>query len=153
MKFVLTLIFIILGTFNHCTGANIGTAPYGLLPRTNPAPEYTDLYKLIYRGGWVYHNNTIPGQLGNDAFSKLRGESCSRSVLWLVSWGDSSIETAKRSGKITKVASTEFEQFAIFGFLYHSLCIIVTGEGDSTSNTPSASELKEPAKTPGKQGK
>lgn len=117
------LIVIILNF--DCTGFNI--AEPNLTTSTNPTPEYAIL-KGFGRGGYFFHNNSIPGQLGNNVGEKLAtGESCSRSALWLFSWGDSSIESAKMNGSIKRISSVEYKQLAIFGFIYHRFCTKVIG--------------------------
>jgi hypothetical protein len=140
------LISCVSAFLNNCSGANQLTL-LNAAANTNPALEYANPYTMSGNGGFLFHRNTIPGQLGN-AESKLRGEACSHSVLYLVSWGDSSIETAKKNGKITKIASTEFENLGIFAVLYHGSCTIVTGSGDDSAPAdPAASvEVKQPAK-------
>lgn len=109
----------------NCTGINQGVLAGG--PNTNPAPDYANYYNLGYRGGLVFHTNGAPGPMGNAAPVK-RGESCSTAVLGLVAWGDSSIESAKQNGGITKVATVEYDQTAVLVGLYHSVCTKVAGE-------------------------
>ncbi len=85
--------------------------------------------KLLLRGGGVYHKNTTPGQLGNNIGEKLLvGESCSLSVLWLISWGDSTLESAKENGGIQKVGVIDRKSKSVFYRLYYEECIIVWGE-------------------------
>ena len=56
-----------------------------------------------------------------------RGEACSRNLFGIMITGDSSIETAKKNGGITKVASIDTEIGSVI-MLYGSYCTIVTGE-------------------------
>ena len=109
----------------NCTGINQGVLYGG--PNTNPAPDYASYYGLVFRGGFVFHNNSVPGPIGNATPLRL-GESCSTAILGLFAFGDSSIETAKEEGDITKVASGEYEQLAVMTGLYHSVCTRVMGE-------------------------
>ena len=106
-------------------------------------------------GGLVYHNNTIPGQLGNAEVDN-KGTACQKAILYLASWGDSSIETAKKNGGITKVGAIDYEQTGILGgYLYHSFCTSIYGMKDVAppiSKEP-AKEIIAPAKTPAKKGK
>lgn len=59
--------------------------------------------------------------------SSKTGQSCATNVLALVSTGDMSIETAKKIGNITKVASVDYTQKSILG-IYDTTCVIVRGE-------------------------
>jgi TRL-like protein family len=125
-QFVSLVLLILPLLFFQCTGLNVGVM-YGMFVNTNPTPEYGNLSASL-RGGGVFHKNSTPGQLGNNVGDKLvTGESCSLSVLWLLSWGDSTIESAKENGGIQKVASIEYSNRAIFSFLYHKFCTKVIG--------------------------
>ncbi|MCE9500146.1 MAG: TRL-like family protein [Leptospira sp.] len=150
------IIFFCIGTSffltTNCTGINLYRSLLNSGTETNPTPEYSSAFQVVATGGGVFHNNSVPGQLGSNADGKEHGEACQRSVLWLVSWGDSSIETAKQSKKITRISHSEFEQFAILGFVYHSFCTHVFGSTlpigkiDAPTNIPAtatASEKKE----------
>ena len=112
-----------------CTGVNI-LSSNGITGNTNPAPEYSYVLPTYYygKGGVMYHNNTVAGQIGFNATSKKRGEACAYSILFAGAVGDASIETAKKNGKITKVQAVEFNNFAILGVIYHSHCTVVMGE-------------------------
>lgn len=55
------------------------------------------------------------------------GESCAQNVLSIVSTGDMSIDTAKKSAGITKVASVDYSQYSILG-IFAKTCVIVKGE-------------------------
>jgi len=108
----------------NCTGINPAT--HLGVSNTNPAQEY-GMIGVYGRRGLFYHNDTVPGQLGN-ASPVTSGQSCSYSILWLIAIGDSSIESAKQDGGISKVALVEFLENAIGGFLFHKVCTIVRGE-------------------------
>lgn len=56
-----------------------------------------------------------------------KGESCATNVLSLISTGDMSIETAKRVGGISKVATVDYSQLSVLG-IFAKTCAIVTGE-------------------------
>jgi hypothetical protein len=53
--------------------------------------------------------------------------ACAQSVLGIVAFGDASIETAKRSGGITKVATVDHETLNVFYF-FGQYCTVVYGE-------------------------
>lgn len=61
----------------------------------------------------------------NDA-PKL-GTGCSTNVLGLIATGDSSIDTAKRSARITEVATVDYDSFSLLG-IYARFCVIVRGK-------------------------
>ncbi|UOG29343.1 adhesin Lsa14 [Leptospira noguchii] len=111
----------------QCTGFNymyIG----GLTPNTNPTKDYGVGAPLYYKGGMIVHDGVIPGPLGDNTEKTSIGKACSKNILWLVSFGDSSIEAAKADGKITKIASIEYEQLGVLsGIIYHKFCTVVTG--------------------------
>ncbi|WP_078125117.1 adhesin Lsa14 [Leptospira alexanderi] len=122
----------------QCTGTNIMYA-YGLKPNTNPTKDYGIGSPLTSKGGIIVHNGTIPGQIGDNAENTSTGKACSRNILWLVSFGNSSIEAAKTEAKITKVTSIDYEQFGVFyGGIYHSFCTVVTGSNATTETKTDA---------------
>ncbi|EMJ91658.1 adhesin Lsa14 [Leptospira alstonii] len=123
----------------QCTGFNYMYTFGGTTPNTNPTKDYAIGYPLIYKGGVLVHSGTIPGQIGDNVENTSTGKACSRNILWLVSFGDSSIEAAKADAKIAKVASVEYEQFGILlGFPYHSFCTVVTGSNAATETKTDA---------------
>jgi hypothetical protein len=146
--FYLIVLFLI-----NCTGLNTGFLMYNF-SNTNPTPVYAHELAMRFHGGFVYHNNTIPGQIGN-AETDSKGKSCQMAVLYTVSWGDSSIEGAKKNGGITKVGAIDYQQFGILGgYLYHAFCTTVYGSKDSMPAQKEADrEPIIPAKTPAKKGK
>lgn len=56
-----------------------------------------------------------------------RGEACATNILGLVATGDASIDAAKKSAGITKVASVEQSASRVLGY-YAKYCTIVRGE-------------------------
>lgn len=109
-----------------CSGINLGTL-YGIR-NTNPTPDYANIYGLQYTGGGVFHKNSVPGALGFNAESKTYGKGCSLSLLYLFSFGDSSIGGIKKEFSITKIEHIEYEQLAVLGFIFHSFCTKIYGE-------------------------
>ncbi|MEM7184467.1 MAG: TRL-like family protein [Spirochaetota bacterium] len=118
-----TFVFLLLISIG-CTGINYAVFTP---PNTSPTPNYSTPYDIYTMGGLVYHKNTVPGGLGENAQASKKGKACAKSFLWLVAVGDSSIEKAKANGKITKVHTVEYEQFAILGSVYHRFCTIIQG--------------------------
>lgn len=126
---ILTLIFSLFPLIADCTGYNFFSSS-GFTANTHPAPKYANSNTFIGRGGVIYHKNTVAGQVGfNTGNGKKRGKACSKSLLWLFAWGDSSIERAKKNGNITHIASVDHEIMAFLGFVYHRHCTIITGDG------------------------
>ena len=121
------VIVLLLFIFYNCTSANIWVQ-FNSTNITNPTPEYNNYYHLFIKGGHVFHLNNIPGGIGNNTSSLLHSKVCSHSILYLVSYGDSSIETAKIRGNIVKVSTVSYEQLGILGFVYHRFCTTVSGE-------------------------
>ncbi|EMK12684.1 MULTISPECIES: adhesin Lsa14 [Leptospira] len=126
----------------QCTGMNIMYTT-GLRPNTNPTKDYA-IGAMAAKGGYIFHDAVIPGQIGDNAEKVVTGRACSKSFL-LASFGDSSIEAAKAEARITKVASIEYEQTAIFTVFFHKFCTIVTGSSESVetkTDTKSAAGKK-----------
>ncbi|TGL86231.1 TRL-like family protein [Leptospira congkakensis] len=116
---------IILFTQN-CTGGSIHSL-YIASANTNPTRDYATPASY-YRGGLIFHKSNVPGPIGIGAEASTEGRGCNHSILYLFSFGDSSIETAKKSANITKVAFIDYEQLGVFaGFVYHRVCTIVKG--------------------------
>lgn len=72
--------------------------------------------------------NKMPGGIGNNVKARSSGTTCSHSVMYIASMGDSSLESAMAEAKIQKIAYVSYEQFAILAFLYHRFCTTVAGE-------------------------
>ena len=62
-----------------------------------------------------------------DASARKMGRACGSNILGVVALGDLSIEKAKRSAGIQKVATVDKEVKSFFG-VYSHVCTIVTGE-------------------------
>lgn len=62
----------------------------------------------------------------NSVASSKTGKACSTSVLGLVAVGDSSLESAKKAGNITNVATVDYSVENILG-IYGSYCTEVSG--------------------------
>lgn len=78
--------------------------------------------------GFLY-TDTVDAISFDNSVSKPNkvGRACSTRVLSLLASGDASIESAKRNGYITKIASADTEYFNILG-LYGKACTVVRGE-------------------------
>ena len=56
------------------------------------------------------------------------GKACAMGVLGLASWGDMSLEQAKKNAGITRVDTVDYETMSILGVVYAKNCTMVTGE-------------------------
>nr|WP_232373968.1 TRL-like family protein [Leptospira chreensis] len=122
--FAVSLTFILLT--QNCTGGSYH-ASYVPSANTNPTREYAT-GSTISKGGLFYHKTYVPGPLGFNAEGTSEGRGCNHSILYLFSFGDSSIESAKKSANITKVAYIDYEQLGVVaGYIYHRVCTIVKG--------------------------
>ncbi|MFP5430244.1 MAG: TRL-like family protein [Gammaproteobacteria bacterium] len=63
----------------------------------------------------------------DSAAPSKRGEACASNILGLVATGDSSIDTAKKTAGITRVASVDHSSTRVLGY-YARFCTIVKGE-------------------------
>ena len=126
-KHVLLLLGFAAAATIACQGMN-QTALYGG-PNMNPAQPYGVSSVVYNRGGFLYHSHSVPGQVGRNAKSEKTGTVCSTAILNLVAMGDSSLETAKANGGITKIASVQYDVTHIFILpVYFEHCTVVTGE-------------------------
>ncbi|TGN06984.1 adhesin Lsa14 [Leptospira ilyithenensis] len=131
-KYALALALLVALTLFNCTGTNIrnigmisGTGTFN----TNPVPFYGEpSYAFLGRAGALYHHEATPGPTPGLAKGVKRGESCSHSLAGLWAWGDSSIDTARKQGKIEKIGYIEYEHIAVLAVLYHGFCTTVAGE-------------------------
>lgn len=55
------------------------------------------------------------------------GEACASGVLGLASWGDMSLDAAKKNGGITSVDTLDYKTMDILGVIYQKHCTIITG--------------------------
>lgn len=77
--------------------------------------------------GFLVTNLRGPGHATSLVDSPKQGTGCSTNVLGLFATGDSSIDTAKRSARITEVASVDYDSFSVLG-IYARFCVIVRGK-------------------------
>ena len=66
-------------------------------------------------------------QIDNTVKAKKEGKSCAYNILWILSWGDSSIDAAKQDGNIEKVANVDRELINV-GYFFAKGCTIIQGE-------------------------
>lgn len=72
--------------------------------------------------------NTTTGLSANNGVKNTRtGKACLKSFIGLIAYGDASIDAAKTSGGITKIATVDYDVFDILG-IYGKYCTIVKGE-------------------------
>ena len=70
---------------------------------------------------------TTPQDLGTYTQATKRGEACMTNFLGLVATGDASIDSAKKAGNITRIASVESSHARVLGY-YARFCTVVIGE-------------------------
>jgi len=75
----------------------------------------------------VVYNGTKGGlAVNNGVVAEKTGSACAQNLFYVASWGDASIEAAKKAGMITEVASVDFETFSVL--VYGKYCTIVKGK-------------------------
>ncbi|MEM6291757.1 MAG: TRL-like family protein [Myxococcota bacterium] len=57
-----------------------------------------------------------------------QGQTCASGVLGLAAWGDMSLDTAKKTGGITRVDTVDYSSMRILGGVYVKNCTVITGE-------------------------
>lgn len=80
--------------------------------------------------GCVYSNIKTPLDMDLDKteMGTKEGRASMNSVLWLVSWGDSSTSTAARNGDMSTVNHMDMEVFSVLFGLYTRSTTIVYGD-------------------------
>ncbi|MCC5815786.1 MAG: TRL-like family protein [Leptospira sp.] len=125
--FIMAIVSLSLLLVANCTGANL--RPYvGIGSSTHPVQQYEYPYAIGNKGGLVYHNYLVEGRPSEGVGNSKTGEACSYSVLWMVSFGDSSIIAAKSQANIQKISNLSHEISGILGYIFHSHCTIIKGE-------------------------
>ncbi len=56
------------------------------------------------------------------------GKACASGVLGVASWGDMSLDGAKKAGGISRVDTLDYKTMDILGVVYQQHCTIITGE-------------------------
>lgn len=56
------------------------------------------------------------------------GKSCASGVLGVASWGDMSLDGAKKASGITRVDTLDYKTMDILGVIYQQHCTLITGE-------------------------
>lgn len=82
----------------------------------------------IYAGARGVAPNTAVEASDGARPGPKRAEACAMGVLGVASWGDMSLETAKKNGGITKVGTLDYRTMDILGVIFQKHCTIVTGE-------------------------
>ena len=78
--------------------------------------------------GVLFTNVRAPSQAVSGAVAATKmGESCSRNILSLYTWGDASIAAAKKNGQILEVATVDYEHMAVLSVIYSHTCTVVSG--------------------------
>jgi hypothetical protein len=77
--------------------------------------------------GWVYTNHKTSVAIGPAQNIKKEGRACIHSFFGMISVGDATIDTARKSAGIKKIATVDRESFSLFG-TYSRQCTVVAGE-------------------------
>jgi len=72
-------------------------------------------------------DDTVSGAVNNSIEFNKRGEACVINILGIVATGDSSVEAAKKSGSVTKVAVADTTYLNVLG-IFQRGCTVVKGE-------------------------
>ncbi len=79
--------------------------------------------------GAIYTNVKAPidTDVAATPVTSRSGRSSARSILWLVSWGDASIEAAARDGRLKTIESVDYNYLNVFLGIYQSYTTIARG--------------------------
>lgn len=78
------------------------------------------------QGGVLFHDIKYGKYANENTETSKKGEACMSSVLGLFSFGDASIEAAKRDSGISKVSSVDASSLSILYF-YNKYCTVIRG--------------------------
>jgi len=78
-------------------------------------------------GGVIFTDLQMPEAATANPAGNREGQSCAKSVLGLVAWGDASIENARRNGGITMISSVDTSYKSYLGLGYAVRCTVVRG--------------------------
>ena len=81
--------------------------------------------------GVIYTGTSFAGEFNpaNDVPREKTGTGCTRSILALVSFGDSSVGAVALANGISRVATVDHSTTSVLTFVYRDYCTIVTGAG------------------------
>lgn len=102
--------------------------------RTLPLPGYANISGYQF-GFHNYAFGKAIGDLPEPKSQRFVGEGCSRSVLSLVAWGDSSIGQWQRANNNVTTAEAEVLSVALVVPLYTQLCIKAYSASSPSNNS------------------
>ncbi len=73
-------------------------------------------------------NDTVSGAVDNSVIVEKTGEACAINILGIAAIGDSSVEAAKKAGRIDKVAFVDTKYLGILGSVFQQGCTVVKGK-------------------------
>ena len=81
--------------------------------------------------GVIYTGTSFAGEFNpaNDVPREKTATGCTRSILALVSFGDSSVGAVALANGISRVATVDHSTTSVLTFVYRDYCTIVTGAG------------------------
>lgn len=77
--------------------------------------------------GMIVTNLKGPGHATTSVDATKQGTGCATNILGLFASGDASIDTAKKSARITEVSSVDYQSNSLLG-IYARFCVIVRGK-------------------------
>lgn len=83
-------------------------------------PEYAEL-SILLKGGIVYTNESRVSFINSTTKLLRKGKACVHSALYLIAWGDASIEAARVNGAVAHVNFLEF--FRTRDTRYFRICL------------------------------
>ncbi len=87
------------------------------------------LTSLLFQGCAYSHiQGPLDTNFDNTVLGSKVGKSHTRSVLWLVAWGDGGTKAAAEEGGITTITHADFEYYIYFFGIYTRTTTVVYGE-------------------------
>lgn len=84
---------------------------------------------LLFQGCAYSHiQGPLDTNFDNTVLGSKVGKSHTRSVLWLVAWGDGGTKAAAENGGITTITHADFEYYVYFFGVYTRVTTVVYGE-------------------------
>jgi hypothetical protein len=83
---------------------------------------------VVYAGGKGINPSTQAHVTDGVRPGPKTGQACTMGVVGVASWGDMSLEAAKKNGGITRVDTLDYKTMDILGVVYQKHCTIITGE-------------------------
>lgn len=98
--------------------------------RIRRAGLFLALIAIIFLQGCAYSHIQVPLDTNFDhtVLGEKTGRAHTRSVLWLVAWGDGGTKAAAENGNITTITHADFEYYILLFGLYTRVTTVVYGD-------------------------